>query len=43
MNTRRSNAIRVDEENVNEVIPPQDPQVLQDLIILASMKNIKFR
>uniref|UniRef100_M1DB41 Polyprotein n=1 Tax=Solanum tuberosum TaxID=4113 RepID=M1DB41_SOLTU len=48
MNTRRANARRMEEENVNEGVPsqgpagPQGPKVPQAPIDLATMKNVEI-
>ena len=43
MNTRRNNARRVEEENVNEAVPPQAPQNPQVPIEGVVMSNVKIR
>ena len=43
MNIRRNNTRRSEEENVNEVVPPQTPQNPQVLIIEGSMSNVEIR
>ena len=43
MNTRRNNARRADEENVNEAVPPQAPQNPQVPIEEGAMSNVEIR
>ena len=43
MNTRRNNARRVEEENINEVFPPPAPQNPQVPIEEEAMSNVEIR
>ncbi|KAH0639227.1 hypothetical protein KY285_035813 [Solanum tuberosum] len=43
MNTRRNNARRAGEENVNEAVPPQTPQNPQVPIEEGAMSNVEIR
>ncbi|XP_049368216.1 uncharacterized protein LOC125833114 [Solanum verrucosum] len=43
MNTRRNNARRAGEENVNEAVPPQAPQNPQVPIEEGAMSNVEIR
>ncbi|WMV18722.1 hypothetical protein MTR67_012107 [Solanum verrucosum] len=43
MNTRRNNARRASEENVNESVPPQTPQNSQVLIEEGAMSNVEIK
>ena len=43
MNTKRNNARRAIEENLNEVVPPQDPENPQVPIKDGVMCNVKIR
>ena len=43
MNNRRNNALRVEEKNVNEVVPPPAPQNPQVPIEERAMANVEIR